>query len=95
MEPSDIRIKVRKEPGQIGQVVSVTALAPSGRILGVVILQIPLLPGFPLADRIGIEAEQQLTASAEELARQIAVGVITEPVAPPNNYWLKNDNDPH
>ena len=96
MEATEIRIKVRKEAGQIGQIVSATALAPSGRILGVVELQIPLLPGFPLSERVGSDAEEQIIATAEDLARRIAVAVLTEPVtAGQGNYWLKNDNDSH
>jgi hypothetical protein len=80
MDTNEIKIKTRHEQRQVGQVVSVTALTPTGRILGVVELQIPLLPGFPLAERIGTDAEKEILQIAEQLARRIAVGVQTEPV---------------
>ena len=89
MDPTEITIKVRKEQRQIGQVVSLTALAPSGRILGVVELQIPLLPNFPLSERIGAEAEQELIQDAQDLVRRIATGVLTEPTGSGRgNFWL-------
>jgi len=80
MDTNDtIQIKTRREQRQVGQVISVAAVAASGRILGVVELQVPLLPGFPLAERIGSEAEAEIIRAAEQLARQIAMGVLTEP----------------
>lgn len=96
MEASDIIINVQRERRQVGQVVSVTALAPSGRILGVVELQIPLLPNFPLSERIGASAEEELIQTARDLVRRIAVGVLTEPAnSGRGNYWLNHDANSH
>jgi hypothetical protein len=70
-----IKFKVRREHRSSGQIIEVLALARSSRILGIVELTIPLMPGYSLADRIGSNGEAAIVKSAEELAKRIAEAV--------------------
>jgi hypothetical protein len=76
-----VQVKVRRVHRESGEAISFTALAPSRRILGVVEILIPLMPGFSLSERIGIDQEKEILATAEDLVRRIAEGVLTEPTS--------------
>lgn len=61
------------------QYLRATVLANTGRILGVAELQIPLLPGFTLAGRIGPAGSDAIEQAALDLAIMIADAVQFEP----------------
>lgn len=77
--PRPITIEIRHDRRETGQIISAVALAPTGRILGVVDLLVPLMPGFKLAGRIGQAGEDAIIGAAKELARRLAEAVETEP----------------
>jgi hypothetical protein len=79
MPAAKFKTQIRSGQTQVGQSLSVTVTTPTGRILGVVELQIPLLPGFSLEERIGKQESDRIVAEAKDLARRIAEGVLTEP----------------
>lgn len=75
MVNGDISYKVRESRRESGQVLEVLALAPSGRILGIVEMIVPLMPGYKLSERIGDEGQNSLIESAKAMARKIADAV--------------------
>jgi hypothetical protein len=79
--PRTITIEIRHGRRESGQVISAVALAPSGRILGVVDVVVPLMPGFKLAERVGKTGEEAIINTATELARLVAEAVETTPEA--------------
>lgn len=79
MSARQITVEVRQARRESGQVISAVALAPSRRILGVVDVVVPLMPGFKIAERVGQEGEDAIIDAAKELARRVAEAVETEP----------------
>lgn len=78
MEPS-ILLKERREDRPFGQLLTVTALSSSGRVLAVVEIHVPLAPGFKLSERIGSAAAAKIEEDARDLAMRIASGVQAAP----------------
>jgi hypothetical protein len=78
----NLRLKVRPDPtGR--ESFSISALSRTGRILGVVHVDVPLEIGYTLAARVGQSGADAILAAAKELARLVAAAVETRP-----------DNDP-
>jgi hypothetical protein len=78
MEPG-IELRERRETRPFGQLLTITALAPTGRVLAVVEIHVPLAANFNLAERIGGEATAKIEDDARDLATRIALGVQTSP----------------
>mgnify|MGYP001495014778 CR=1 FL=1 len=59
---------------QIARVYTARAVTPTGRILAVVNIEVPLMVGVDLKDRFGAELIEEIERSAEEDASKIAAG---------------------
>jgi len=79
MSNRPITVEIRRGKRDSGQTISAVALAPSRRILGVVEVLVPLMPGFSISERVGQNGEDAIIEAAKELARRVAEAVETEP----------------
>jgi hypothetical protein len=79
MSSKTITVDVRRGRRESGQVISAVALAPSGRILGIVDVVVPLMPGFKISERVGQAGEDAIISAAKDLALRVAEAVEAEP----------------
>lgn len=79
MPKTVISVEIRRDRREMGQIISAVAFAPSRRIMGVVDVVVPLMPGFSIAERVGASGEEAIIEAARALARLVAEAVEAEP----------------
>jgi len=75
--PDGRTLKMERGRRSSGQLLRLTVVAPGGRVVGVAEIQIPLMEGFTLSQKIGPEKSKEIEDGLQDLALRVADAVQT------------------